>query len=135
MSDPAPAPATPRAPRVECVIPILRVADLRASLRWYQSTLAFSIDWDSPGMASVSRDGRAIMLSQGDQGHLGGWVWIGVDDIAPLFADLTVRGVPVVLPPTNFSWAYETRIADPDGNVLRFGSDPLPDLPFRDELA
>jgi hypothetical protein len=36
------------------------------------------------------------------------------------------------MPPTNFSWAYEFRIADPDGHVLRFGSDPLRDQPFAD---
>lgn len=27
-------------------------------------------------------------------------------------------------PPTSYSWALEFQVEDPDGNVLRFGSDP-----------
>jgi len=27
-------------------------------------------------------------------------------------------------PPQNYSWAYEFRVEDPDGNVLRVGSEP-----------
>ena len=124
-----------RATRLERIIPILRVSDLAASLRWYASALGFSADWESGFMASVSRDRLAIMLWQGGQGHPGGWVWVGVDDIKPLAADLAARGVALLLPPTNFSWAYELRVADPDGNVLRFGSDPKPGLPFEDHKA
>ena len=36
----------------------------------------------------------------------------------------TPRGAPIRLPPTNFSWALEIQVEDPDGNVLRFGSEP-----------
>ena len=38
-----------------------------------------------------------------------------------------------VEPPTNYSWAYEFKIQDPDGHVLRFGSEPLKDVPFKDK--
>lgn len=112
---------------VECITPILRVGDLRASLRYYVGVLGFKLDWvddDASDMASVSRDGHAIMLSHGDQGQPGTWVWIGVDDIEPLFAEYRLRGARVRHGPVNHPWAYEMQIEDPDGHVLRFGSEP-----------
>ena len=33
-------------------------------------------------------------------------------------------------PPANRPWAYEMRVSDPDGHVLRFGSEPREDEPF-----
>jgi catechol 2,3-dioxygenase-like lactoylglutathione lyase family enzyme len=131
------ASATNATARLECVIPILRVTDLKASLRWYQAVLGFTKDWEAgddpakPTIASVSRDGLAVMLTEYDQGVVGGWVWVGVSDIEPLVEELTAKGVELVLPPTNFSWAYEMRVEDPDGNVLRFGSDTRKDLPVK----
>lgn len=112
---------------IECVIPILRVESLKKSLRYYVETLGFTIDWggsEGGGMASVSRDDRAIMLCEGDQGNPGTWVWIGVSDIEPLYEHVRFKGVKVLEPPTNYPWAYEMKIEDPDGHVLRFGSDP-----------
>ena len=97
--------------------------------------LEFRVDWgggEGSSMASVSRDGRAIMLCQGSQGRAGTWIWIGVEDIEPLFQQYSARGARVRQAPTNYSWAYEMRIEDPDGHVLRFGSEPKPDRPFAD---
>jgi predicted enzyme related to lactoylglutathione lyase len=37
---------------------------------------------------------------------------------------LKARGVKILLEPTNFPWALEFQVEDPDGNVLRFGSEP-----------
>ena len=109
---------------VECIIPILRVTDLRASLRFYVEILGFRIDWgDDEGseMASVSRSGQAIMLCQGAQGHSGTWIWIGVDDIKPLFTEYQNRGARFLQTPTDRPWAYEMQLLDPDGHVLRYG--------------
>jgi catechol 2,3-dioxygenase-like lactoylglutathione lyase family enzyme len=113
------------------VIPILRVARLEASVGYYVERLGFRVDWQEPGvMASVSRDGHAIMLCEGAQGHPGTWVWIGVHDAEALHAELLARGALVRTPPTNHPWALETQAADPDGHVLRFGSGPRTDRPF-----
>jgi catechol 2,3-dioxygenase-like lactoylglutathione lyase family enzyme len=112
---------------VECIVPILRVTSLAASLRYYVQVLGFRLDWgDSDGsdMASVSRDGHAIMLCQGAQGQLGTWIWIGVEDIDPLFAEYRSKGAQFLQTPTNRPWAYEMQLVDPDGHVLRFGSEP-----------
>ena len=133
MSDaPATAGVTAAPPRLECVIPILRVTDLKDSLRWYGAVLGFATDWRASGMASVSRDGFSIMLCEGGQGNVGGWVWVGVTDVVPLHAEFAARGAEILLPPTNFSWAHEVRVRDSDGNVLRFGSEPLKDFAFQD---
>ena len=115
---------------VECIIPILNVASVATSIAFYARVLGFKTDWDADSMASVSRDGRAIMLCQQGQGQRGTWVWIGVDDIEPLYADFVAKGAAVRLKPTNFSWAYEMQIEDPDGHVLRFGSDTKTDRPM-----
>jgi catechol 2,3-dioxygenase-like lactoylglutathione lyase family enzyme len=114
---------------VECVIPILNVASAATSVRYYTEVLGFHLDWvegEPPTMASVSRDGHGIMLCQGDQGQPGTWVWIGVDDIEPLWNQYRRQGVRFRQSPTNHRWAYEMQVEDPDGHVLRFGSEPRP---------
>jgi len=92
--------------------------------------LGFKVHWHTPGMASVSRDRADLMLCQGDQGNPGTWVWIGVADAAALYAEYTAKGATIRLPPTNYPWAYEIHVEDPDGHVLRFGSEPKEDRPF-----
>ena len=115
--------------------PILRVADLEASLRWYVARLAFRLDWQTPGViASVSRDAAHLMLAQADQGLPGAWAYIGVTDARRLHDELVALGATIRLAPTNYPWALETHVQDPDGNVLRFGSDPIPGAPYGDWL-
>ena len=111
--------------RIENVVPILRVEDLEVSRRYYIQKLGFALDWDYAGkMISVSRDHKAIMLCERDQGQVGTWPWIGVDDADALFAEFSAKGARIRTPPQNFSWAYEFTLEDPDGHVLRFGSEP-----------
>jgi predicted enzyme related to lactoylglutathione lyase len=69
-------------------------------------------------------------LSAGDQGHPGTWVWIGVEDVASLYQEYTERGASMLHAPTNYPWAYEMKVQDPDGHVLRFGSEPREDIPL-----
>jgi catechol 2,3-dioxygenase-like lactoylglutathione lyase family enzyme len=109
--------------------PILRVQNLDASLAYYVDTLGFKVNWHVPGYASVSRDRCTLMLCEGSQGHSGTWVWIGSDDIKPLWEEFRTKGAKLRHPPTNYYWAYEMQIFDLDGHVLRFGSDPKPDQP------
>lgn len=122
--------------RVENVIPILSVRDLKASIEYYQRVLGFRVDWggnEGDGMASVSRDDHPIMLCQGSQGQSGTWVWIGVTDARMLHEELKAAGARIAQEPTNYSWALEIRVEDPDGHVLRFGSHHDHDLPFLDQ--
>lgn len=117
--------------RFERADPILSVADMSTSLRYYVDVLGFeNADWGSSEFTCVTRDNASIYLSQGGQGGPGTWVWIGVEDVDVLYAEYTTSGATIRHPPRNYPWAYEMKVEDPDGHVLRFGSDPKSDLPF-----
>ncbi len=111
--------------RFEGSQPILRVENMAASLRFYVDVPGFkNASWGNEDFTSISRDGAGIYLCRGGQGRGGAWVWIGVDDAEKLHEELKALGVGIRLPPTNYSWALEMQVEDPDCNVLRLGSDP-----------
>src|SRR2546428_1573604 len=108
---------------------IFRVRDLQASVDYYVNVLGFKIDFHEV-IASVSRDACAIFLVEGDQGHFGTWLWVGVTDVEALFEEYRAKGAKIRQGPTNFEWAYEIQIEDLDGNVIRFGSEPKEGKPI-----
>jgi catechol 2,3-dioxygenase-like lactoylglutathione lyase family enzyme len=120
----------------EGMTPILRVRDLAASLRHYVDVLGFHVDWSGSAgrFASVSRGRCNLFLAQGDQGHAGGWVWIGVEDVEALHEEYRVAGARIRHPPTNYPWACEMQVEDLDGNVLRLGSEPKAGEPYGEWL-
>jgi catechol 2,3-dioxygenase-like lactoylglutathione lyase family enzyme len=118
-------------PTLGGVNPILVVRDLEASIAYYTQKLGFHLNWQHQDFfADVFRGKTSIFLSVADQGQPGAWVWIGTDNVTALHAEYVASGALIRQPPTNFQWALEMQVADPDGNVLRIGSDPLPDQPF-----
>lgn len=120
--------------RIENISPILYVSDMAKSLRFYVDILGFkNAEWGDDNFTSVNRDSTGLYLCKGGQGLSGTWIWIGFDgDILELHQKLKSKGVPIKLPPTNFSWAYEMQIQDPDGHILRFGTDPNDKEPYAD---
>ena len=113
--------------------PIFRVADLDTSLAYYTGVLGFELDWRERGFAQVRRGEAPLMLGHGEQGHVGSWAYVGVSDADALHAELQHRGAIVRHPPTNYPWgARELHVRDPDGNVLRFGSDAVEGEPIGD---
>lgn len=111
--------------------PILRVEDMQRSLDYYVNVLGFNAaPWGDGYFTSVNRDSAGIYLCQKDQGQPRTWVWIGVEDAGALFEEYQSTGAKFVHPPRNFSWAYEFKVEDPDGHVLRFGSEPRDDMPI-----
>ncbi len=88
------------------------------------------MDWNDSGMASVSRGRCSLILCEGHQGRPGAWVWIGVGDAEALHREFSAKGATIRLPPTNYPWALEFHLEDPDGHILRFGSDPQRDKPL-----
>jgi predicted enzyme related to lactoylglutathione lyase len=105
---------------------ILRVEDMERSLRFYVDQLGFNnASWGKDDFTSVNRDGAGIYLCRGGQGRGGAWVWVGVEDAGKLHEELKARGVPILIPPTKYPWALEFHVQDPDGNVLRFGSEAI----------
>jgi catechol 2,3-dioxygenase-like lactoylglutathione lyase family enzyme len=117
--------------RFECSVPILSVANMKASLHYYVDVLGFrSAEWGSDDFTSVNREGAAIYLCRGGQGLTGTWVWIGVNDVQLLYEEYRSSGATVRHAPRNYPWALEFHVEDPDGHVLRFGSEPLENRPF-----
>ena len=111
--------------KFECANPILSVADLERSVRYYVDVLGFTnAEWGGEQFTCVTRDNAGIYLSQGDQGKPGTWVWIGVENVDELHKEYKVTGATILHPPQNFPWAREMKVGDPDGHVLRFGSEP-----------
>ena len=114
--------------RFEGSQPILRVENMLRSLDFYVGVLGFkNAAWGTEEFTSVNRDAAGIYLCRGGQGRGGAWVWLGVGDVRPLHEQYKAAGVKILLPPTNYPWALEIHIEDPDGNVLRFGSEPMSD--------
>lgn len=112
-------------------IPILRVRDLHRSVAYYEAALGFRRDWLAGTVASMSRDGASMMLSEDDQGHAGTWLWLSCADVDALYAAAAARGARVRHPPTNYPWgSRECQIADLDDHVLRFGADIRPGEPM-----
>lgn len=105
--------------------PILRVEDMQRALHFYLGKLGFKkAEWSTNDFAMVERDGASMYLCRGAQGHGGAWVWLGVGDARTLHDQLKAAGVKIVMPLTKQPWALEFQVADPDGNVLRLGSEP-----------
>jgi predicted enzyme related to lactoylglutathione lyase len=116
--------------KLECINPILPVRDIEASMTYYTKVLGFEkADWVTEGakFAMVLRDGLGIYLSENSGEPRKAWVWIGAEDIQPIYEEFKAKGAHIRKPPTNQPWAYEMEIEDPDGHVLRFGSDALED--------
>jgi catechol 2,3-dioxygenase-like lactoylglutathione lyase family enzyme len=120
--------------RIENIAPVLYVKDMALTLSFYVDILGFkNAGWGDENFTSVNRDNTTLYLCKGGQGSPGTWVWIGFDgDIFSLHQNLLAKGVTIKLPPTNFSWAYEMQVEDPNGHVLRFGTDPADKEPFAD---
>jgi len=112
--------------RFEGSQPILSVKDMSVSVRYYLDVLGFrNADWGNNDFTSVNRDTAGIYLCRNAQGQPGTWVWIGVEDVAALYEEYKASGAKIRREPENFPWAYEMQVEDPDGHVLRFGSEPI----------
>lgn len=120
--------------RIENICPILYVNDIAKSLAFYVDILGFKkAEWGDDNFTSINKDNAGLYLCKGGQGLPGTWVWIGFDgDLIALHKELVSNGVTIKLPPTNFSWAHEMHVQDPDGHVLRFGTEPNENEPFAD---
>jgi catechol 2,3-dioxygenase-like lactoylglutathione lyase family enzyme len=118
--------------QLEGSTPILRVSNMNVSLRYYVDVLGFTnASWGTDDFSCVSRERRAaIYLCQGGQGQPGTWVWIGAEDVEALHKEFEASGAKIRHAPQNYPWALEMKVEDPDGHVLRFGSEPRSDRPF-----
>lgn len=116
-------------------IPVLHVSNAAQAEAFYCRQLGFRLDsaMRPPGVAadpcylSVERDGVWLHLSSfsGD-GVAGAVVYIGVQRVDAVHAELRSRGVAIDSGPVDQSWGNrEMYVRDGDGNCLRF-IEPLP---------
>lgn len=118
-------------------VPIIKIADLERSLRFYTSVLDFSVppydaDLSSPVIDLVRGDAKMQLTLLGES-VFGIAVNVEVDEVDELFAKYVSRGLdtsnkidsPVHQGPTDQSWgSREFYVTDPDGNTLRFRAWP-----------
>jgi predicted lactoylglutathione lyase len=117
--------------KFENAAPILRVKDMKQSVRYYIEALGFhNADWGTDDFTCVNRDRAGIYLCRGSQGCAGTWAWIGVEDVQALYEEYQKSAARIRQAPRNYPWALEMHLEDPDGHVLRFGSEPRLDQPF-----
>lgn len=110
-------------------VPILRIFDVAKAYEFYRDYLGFTVDWEhrfEPGLplyAQVSRAAATLHLSEhhGD-GTPGTTLWIAVDDIGALHAELASKQYGFARPgaPEDGPGGPGFEVVDPFGNTLRF---------------
>ena len=127
-------------PKIDRATPILRVADVTASVAYYRERLGFETTFtygDPPGFGGVQRDGVEVFLCREGQGNPGTWMSLWVDDVDALHDEFRERGAEIRQPPTTFDWGVrEMNVGDPDGHRLRFSMPtrgPADGVPLRED--
>lgn len=119
------------------IAPVFATTDLARALSHYKR-LGFTVEsYDNADHYGYAcRDGIEIHLAKVDQVDrrtTTSCAYLWVDDAAALYAEWTAAGVDGRLQPPNPT-AYglnEGAHVDPDGNLIRFGSPPLPPRALR----
>ena len=110
---------------LSCSVPIFNVTDLRRSQTYFRDALGFKVEWDHgdpPSFGAVRRGDAIIFLCQSCQSSRGAWMMTFTRDVDRLHDEFVKRGAIIKMPPTNMEWdVREMHVADPDGNVIRFG--------------
>jgi catechol 2,3-dioxygenase-like lactoylglutathione lyase family enzyme len=128
----APRPA-PAPPRLAAAWPVLFVADVERSARFYRDALGFAVDFlhgDPPFYGSVSRDGARLHLKwvhrpvfapgrAAAEGLI--MAFLPVENVKALYAEYAEAGLPFHQKLTRQAWGgTDFHLSDPDGNVLAF---------------
>lgn len=123
-------------PRLTGLAPVLLVPEVQQALDYYRDKLGFDVRAWEPAPATygyASRDDCHIHLAHGEQARPNSEivrpdlfdVYIRVDDVDGLYAELRGRGARILHEPIERPWrAREIRVEDPFGYVLAFG-EPL----------
>ena len=115
---------------LKLAIPVLHVSSSAASEAFYWSrlgfrrTFAYRVDESRPDPCYLGLDRNGVQLhlsSFSGDGVPGGVVYVLVEDVDALHAELLSQGVVIELEPTDQTWGNrEMYVRDPDGNALRF---------------
>jgi catechol 2,3-dioxygenase-like lactoylglutathione lyase family enzyme len=111
-------------------VPVLHVSSSVAAEDYYCNRLGFRRQFayrqdaakPDPCYIGLARDGVWLHLSSfsGD-GVAGGVVYLAVEDVDTLHAELVAKGVPIDTGPVDQTWGNrEMYVRDPDRNSIRF---------------
>lgn len=110
---------------IESISPILSIEKMERSLAFYCGLLDFeNAEWGDDDFTGVSRDGSTILLRRHDDEPELGRIYLAVDDACKIHDHLAAEGATILMAPTARPWGLEIAVEDPDGNILRFGSEP-----------
>lgn len=111
------------------VAPVFVTTDLARALSHYER-LGFAVEaYDNADYYGYARrDGVEIHLAKLDRRTTTSCAYLWVDDAAALYSEWAAAGVDGRLDaPTSTDYGLdEGAHVDPDGNLIRFGSPPLP---------
>ena len=114
-------------------VPVIHVADVAAAEEFYCRRLGFNLvaAWRAdakvvnPAYLTIERDGVQLHVTSFKDGTVGTWtsnVYIFVDDVDGVFAEISRRGVVAISSPVDQGWGTrEFGVRDADRNVISFG--------------
>jgi uncharacterized glyoxalase superfamily protein PhnB len=115
----------------QTAIPVIQVSGSIAAEEFYCKGLGFTLlsSWrpdetkDDPRYMTLARDGARLHVHSFQGGTVGAAaVYVFVDDVDSLYAELMSNGVSVSGPPIDQTWGTrEIAVRDADRNVLTFG--------------
>ena len=112
---------------LEAVVPVLRVADIDASIHFYEC-LGFREEWrhqldaSMPRLMGVEQHGLRLMLTEHDVAPPGAVVYFELRGVDALVAMASRHGIAPEIGPVDQPWGKrEVYFRDRDGNQLRFG--------------
>ena len=108
---------------------VLAVKSLAISVAFYREVLGFSVDFEVPGWAFLSRDRFRVMLGEcadaiaahetGDHSY---FAYVTVDGVDALYRELVAKGVSLVQELADKPWGMrEFGVRTPDGHRIMFG--------------
>ena len=115
----------------QTAIPVIHVSGSIAAQEFYCNGLGFTLlsFWrpdetkDDPRYMTLARDGARLHVHSFQSGTVGaGAVYVFVDNVDALYAELLSSGVSVSGPPIDQRWGTrEIVVRDADRNVVTFG--------------
>jgi len=115
----------------QTAIPVMRVTSSIAAEKFYCNGLGFIVlaSWrpdetkDDPRYMTLARDGARLHVHSFQSGAEGaGAVYVFVDNVDALYAELMSNGIAVSGPPIDQTWGTrEIGVRDADRNIVTFG--------------
>jgi uncharacterized glyoxalase superfamily protein PhnB len=118
---------------LKTAIPVIHISDSVKAEEFYCKRLGFGLlsSWrpdetrKDPCYMALARDGAHLHLTSFKDGVVGTWtstVYVFVDDVDALYAELAAKGMSLPSPPIDQTWGTrEIDVRDADRNVITFG--------------